>query len=173
MFISVVLPAPFSPRRAWISPARTSKLMSSLARTPGKRLVMPRISSAGGRSVMCSRCGGPATAGPPPAHARSFERVERPRLHVGDRLVDLRLKAGRRRDVADRRDADAAIARVIGEVATLQALVLPTFERVVDRALQVLLSARDDAALGIRERVVLVDVDPDAPDLRAARGAKR
>src|SRR5690606_14356290 len=44
IFINVLLPAPFSPSSAWISPARTSKLTSLLARTPGKRLVMPRIS---------------------------------------------------------------------------------------------------------------------------------
>src|ERR1035437_2581168 len=47
MFIRVVLPAPFSPRRAWISPRRTSRSMLSLATTPGYRLVIPRISSAG------------------------------------------------------------------------------------------------------------------------------
>ena len=51
MFISVVLPAPFSPRSAWISPRRTSRSMWSLATTPGKRLVTPRISSAAGRAV--------------------------------------------------------------------------------------------------------------------------
>ena|SRR5436190_7605903 len=49
MFISVVLPAPFSPSSAWISPRRTSRSMWSLATTPGKRLVTPRISSAAGR----------------------------------------------------------------------------------------------------------------------------
>src|SRR5215211_4465525 len=51
MFIRVDLPAPFSPRRAWISPGRTSRSMWSLARTPGNRLVMPRISRAGGVTV--------------------------------------------------------------------------------------------------------------------------
>src|SRR3990170_930480 len=48
MFMSVDLPAPFSPSSAWISPARTSRSMPSLAMTPGYRLVMPRISSSGG-----------------------------------------------------------------------------------------------------------------------------
>src|SRR5829696_7420199 len=47
MFISVVLPAPFSPSRAWISPGRTSRSIRSLATTPGYRLLIPRISSAG------------------------------------------------------------------------------------------------------------------------------
>src|SRR5438132_11615445 len=48
MFIRVVLPAPFSPRRAWISPCLRSRSMRSLATTPGQRLVMPLISSFGG-----------------------------------------------------------------------------------------------------------------------------
>jgi len=46
MFISVVLPAPFSPSRAWTSPGATSKETSSFASTPGKRLVIPRIATA-------------------------------------------------------------------------------------------------------------------------------
>ncbi len=38
MFISVDLPAPFLPTRAWISPRRTSKETPSSARTPGNVL---------------------------------------------------------------------------------------------------------------------------------------
>src|SRR3989454_8116778 len=174
MFISVVFPAPFSPSSAWISPARTSKLMSSFARTPGKRFVMPRISSAGGGSLMATkRVGGPATAGPPSRSLGSLQRVERSRLHIRERLVDLRLESGGRRDVADRRDTDAAVCRVVDEVAALEALVLPALDPVVDRALEVLLGTGDDASLRVRKRVVLVHVDADAPDLRAARGAER
>src|SRR6185503_15002283 len=48
MFISVVLPAPFSPSSAWISPGRTSRSMPSLATTPGYRFTIPRISRARG-----------------------------------------------------------------------------------------------------------------------------
>src|SRR4029079_6976070 len=40
MFISVDLPAPFSPSSAWTSPSRSSKSMLSFARTPGNCLVM-------------------------------------------------------------------------------------------------------------------------------------
>src|SRR6476619_3244173 len=47
MFIRVLLPAPFSPSKAWISPERRSKSTSSLATMPGKALTMPRASSAG------------------------------------------------------------------------------------------------------------------------------
>src|SRR6516165_3435284 len=43
----VVLPAPFSPSRAWISPGSTSNATRSFATTPGKRLVMPRAARAG------------------------------------------------------------------------------------------------------------------------------
>src|SRR3972149_1191893 len=42
MLIRVVLPAPFSPSRAWTSPGRTSRVTRSLARTPGNALVMFR-----------------------------------------------------------------------------------------------------------------------------------
>jgi hypothetical protein len=35
IFTSVLLPAPFSPRMAWISPAATSSETPSLAVTPG------------------------------------------------------------------------------------------------------------------------------------------
>ena len=45
MFISVDLPAPFSPSSAWTSLRRRSKLTSSFATIPGKRFVMWRISS--------------------------------------------------------------------------------------------------------------------------------
>ena len=54
MFIRVLLPAPFSPRRAWISPGLMSRSMPSLATTPGKRLVMPRISRLGAAAAATS-----------------------------------------------------------------------------------------------------------------------
>src|SRR4029453_854714 len=51
MFISVDLPAPFSPRSACTSPLRRSKSTPSFATTPGKRLVIP-LSSRRGASAM-------------------------------------------------------------------------------------------------------------------------
>src|SRR6266516_7288528 len=51
MLESVVFPAPFSPRRACTSPAEASKSTRSLASTPGKRLVIPRIETAGTREA--------------------------------------------------------------------------------------------------------------------------
>jgi hypothetical protein len=47
MFESVLLPAPFSPRRACTSPAAASKSTASFASTPGKRFVIPCIETAG------------------------------------------------------------------------------------------------------------------------------
>jgi hypothetical protein len=45
IFISVLLPAPFSPSTAWISPGFTRRLTPSLARTAGYCLLMPLSSS--------------------------------------------------------------------------------------------------------------------------------
>src|SRR4051794_36596785 len=67
MFESVDLPAPFSPRSACTSPAATSKSTPSFATTPGKRLTIPRISTAGG-------------GGAPAAPLRSSSSVVKPLL---------------------------------------------------------------------------------------------
>src|SRR6266568_1166422 len=59
MFISVDLPAPFSPSSAWTSPWRRSKSTLSFASTPGNRFVIPRSSSRGasamGPAILSSR----------------------------------------------------------------------------------------------------------------------
>src|SRR6266498_1865320 len=47
MFISVDLPAPFSPSNACTSPLRRSKSTWSFASTPGNRFVIPRSSRTG------------------------------------------------------------------------------------------------------------------------------
>src|SRR5579862_7069462 len=46
MFERVLLPAPFSPSRAWTSPTPASKSTPSFATTPGKRFTIPRIATA-------------------------------------------------------------------------------------------------------------------------------
>src|SRR5919206_5270423 len=46
--MSVLLPAPFSPTRAWISPRRSTRSTASSATTPGKRFVTPRRATIGG-----------------------------------------------------------------------------------------------------------------------------
>ena len=64
MFISVLLPAPFSPSSAWTSPARRSKSTWSLATTPGNALTMPRASRAGAATgAAVSRCAGVGVIG--------------------------------------------------------------------------------------------------------------
>ena len=47
MFERVLFPAPFSPSSACTSPTAASKSTASFASTPGKRLVIPRIATAG------------------------------------------------------------------------------------------------------------------------------
>src|SRR5512132_2366879 len=49
--INVDLPAPFSPISAWTSPVRSSRFTSSLASTPGKRLVMRSSTTRGGEPL--------------------------------------------------------------------------------------------------------------------------
>src|ERR671915_294387 len=60
--MSVLLPAPFSPTRAWTSPGRRSKSTSSTAVTPPKRLVTLRRRKIAGAS---------ATVAAPPAPGSS------------------------------------------------------------------------------------------------------
>src|SRR5437660_1768181 len=51
MFISVDLPAPFSPSSACTSPCRRSRLTLSFASTPGNRFVIPRSSRRGASAI--------------------------------------------------------------------------------------------------------------------------
>src|SRR6478736_5366919 len=77
MFMSVDLPAPFSPSSAWTSPGRTSKSTWSLARTPGKDLTTPTASRAAGMA-------GVVMAGPD----RPGSRISRQRRQLAvDALV--------------------------------------------------------------------------------------
>ena len=48
IFISVLLPAPFSPTRPWISPAFSEKSTARSACTPPNDLEMPESSSSAG-----------------------------------------------------------------------------------------------------------------------------
>src|SRR5579859_1043575 len=51
IFISVDLPAPFSPTRPWISPDESEKRTSRSAVTPPNDLVIPESSSSGGATI--------------------------------------------------------------------------------------------------------------------------
>ena len=65
--MSVDLPAPFSPRKAWISPGKSVNEMWSFAKTPGNCLVILRTSKAG--TTACVTHG-------------SFDRWTNTKLHV-------------------------------------------------------------------------------------------
>src|ERR687885_473118 len=84
MFISVDLPAPFSPSSACTSPRRRSKSMWSLARTPGNCFVIPRSSRTVGASAIARNRTG-AGRRPPRNDALGSRRLDLVRL---DRLVD-------------------------------------------------------------------------------------
>src|SRR4051812_20703364 len=142
--MSVDLPAPFSPRRAWTSPARRSKSTPSLATMRPKRFVMPRSSSAASiRSL------GPALP----------HRVGRRDLAALDLVLD-RLDLGgvllaRRADLAD---AHAVVVEVGDHVgATLVGVALDGLDRVEDGHVDLLQRARDD----LRTEVGLIGVDAD------------
>src|SRR5918992_2765489 len=84
MFISVDLPAPFSPRSACTSRRRISKSTWSLATTPGKTFVMP-LSSRRGVSSIGERGGG--GTGPPPREACLRHGLGDRDLPVDDHLL--------------------------------------------------------------------------------------
>src|SRR6266850_3631807 len=95
IFMSVDLPAPFSPTSAWISPARRSKRHPRSAWTPGKSLLIPSISTsrsptASGTTPPTGRTGAVADPRRPrPVLARSFGLLVQQRGDV--RVVDVRL----------------------------------------------------------------------------------
>src|ERR687895_2944608 len=88
MFMRVDLPAPFSPRRAWTSPLRRSKLTSSFATTPGNLFVIPRSS----RSVSSAIAPGDRGAGRGPPLDQSLPHFLGDLDLPGRDLVDLRLR---------------------------------------------------------------------------------
>src|SRR5664279_466795 len=90
VFISVDLPAPFSPTRACTVPRRTVMLMSELATTPGNRLVIPASATAGGPASTSS--GGLASLVIGPASEASGDHaviaeLERPQRGTPARAV--------------------------------------------------------------------------------------
>src|SRR5437773_1113650 len=102
------------------------------------------------------------------------DRLQLPGCHVRRRLLDLVFKTCRNGvEVPDHRGPDAAVRGVVRVVARLLAFVLEALDPVPDRDLQVLFGAGDDAGLGIGKRQVLIHVNADAVDFRAACGAER
>src|SRR5215210_1900832 len=127
MFISVDLPAPFSPRSACTSPWRRSKSTSSLATTPGNRFVTPRIS----RTVEASTAGDSMKVRP---RARLQRRgdldLARDDLRLqGVQLVDHLLRHRR----VDLPDVHAAVLQVEEQVgAALELAVAHLLDRLKD-----------------------------------------
>src|SRR5581483_9282852 len=189
MFISVDLPAPFSPSRACTSPCSTSRSTWSLASTPGNCFVIP-LSSRTGSALTAARFYGAENAGgrargPPspetgpgtgriPSPSRSSTLQRRRRLDLaGD---DLGLQRVDPRDVglrhlrADLAEGDAAVLQVERQVdATDQRAVLRRLDGQVDALVDAFHRARQD----VRTEVGLVDVDAVAPDPLLLRRLER
>src|SRR5690349_18752789 len=107
--MSVDLPAPFSPRRAWTSPARRSKSTPSLATMRPKRFVIPRSSSAASIAGL----------------AGAAHRVRRGDLPGRELLLDRRdLRLVLRADLADLADPDAVVRDGVQRVGPALVLVL-------------------------------------------------
>src|SRR5918912_1730259 len=172
MFISVVLPAPFSPSSACTSPRRTSKSTWSFARTPGNCFVIPRTSRTGRSSTDDdSRRAGP--------WARPSSSMRTVLLRPGD--LDLA-----RDDLALQRVhlGDVRLRHLLADLAEPEAAVLER-ERHVRPALELaVLRCADDAdhpqvdplhraREDVRPEVRLVDVHADAPDLLLLRRLQR
>src|SRR5438128_740951 len=124
MFISVDFPAPFSPSSACTSPSRRSKSTRSFARTPGKRLVIPRSSRTGvsvGAAATAAILGSKEEGGPcgPPSLRYGLAELGRRLDLAGDDLrAELRdLLQERSRDVrVDLAHPDALVLQVEREV---------------------------------------------------------
>src|SRR5436853_1739740 len=169
MFISVDLPAPFSPSSACTSPRRTSNETSSLATTPGNSLRIPCISrtrsSATRSHPTKKREEGGAEARPllySPVlrkHCRNLELV------MDDLRLELLHQLDPRRMLL--RDLRGDLANAHPVVLEVEDEVLPTLEvafrrshdGVVDPGVGLLDPAREDS---LRD-LVLVGVHPDAP----------
>src|SRR5579884_3174098 len=186
MFISVDLPAPFSPSSACTSPVRRSKSTWSSATMPGKRFVIPRssrtVSPLTGAIVGRKQKGAESPAPfsdvpsvPAPLLQEAGERRSRRHRHLhlaGDdlrlqrvHLGDERLRHAR----VDLADADTVVLEVEQQVAaTLELALLRLLDGVEDPDVDPLQGAREDA---LRE-AVLVDVHADAPDLRVVGRAE-
>src|SRR3954452_12102836 len=130
MFESVDLPAPFSPSSACTSPADASKWTSSLATTPGNRLVIPRSSTAGMKKGRARRAALPAPVTCVLA------------LRAPDDALD---EVVHRVEVVERRP----LPRLDAELAAL----------VVDRPLELVPLAADDERLLLRDQLLRLGRD--------------
>src|SRR5215510_5884445 len=159
MCISVVFPAPFSPSSAWISPLASWKSTWSLAVTPGKRLVIPRISNA---RVICL-----------PQEVRNLAchpGLDRPCLQTSGNLLQFRLHHLRNSVLRsmEGRQTDAVVARVEHLSATLERALDGHLDRSVDGVVDPFHGARKQlvGAFGLallERRHVLVLIHSEHP----------
>src|SRR5579883_2325361 len=110
--MSVVLPAPFAPNNAWISPRRTSKSTRSRATVPGNVFVIPDAATKTSPGASCSVM--PQMRNQPPKFRE--ELVHAPPLAdpAAGRLLALRLLPRSPEDrvgVGERDDHDADLVR--------------------------------------------------------------
>src|SRR5215475_504388 len=157
MFISVDLPAPFSPSSAWTSPCRRSKSTWSFATTPGNRFVMPLSSRTVEGSTATAGDSREAADGALLERSRDLDLARDDLLLQLVHLVDQRLRHGR----VDLADVHAAVLQVEQQVVAALELALRDQLRGLKDAVVDALDAGGEDALGV---VVLVLVDADAPD---------
>src|SRR6266480_4705048 len=168
MFISVDLPAPFSPSSACTSPRRTSKETSSLATTPGNSLRIPRISrtrSSATRSHPTKKREEGRPGSPPSCRAVLRKHCRNLELVMNDLRLELLHQLDPRRMLLRDLRGDLPHAHT----------VVPQVEDAVLAALEVALRGGDDrvvnAGVGLLDAagedplrdLVLVGVHPDAP----------
>src|SRR4051794_34545449 len=166
-FISVDLPAPFSPSSACTSPARTSRSMRSFAVKSPKRFAMPRSSSTVVPGLRGVTAGTSLNAFESPRRSlrdlgRDLDRAALDLRGLGVHLVDEVLRHVLR-DGAERHAVLGEAVRVVG--AALERAVLRRLDGEEDGRLDALHGRGED----LRADGRLVGVDADAPDLLLAR----
>src|SRR3984957_8467122 len=197
MFISVVLPAPFSPSRPPISPGATLRSMWSLATRLPKRFVMPRSSSSTPVLLLvlpptvttvlrCRHAGAAPAAGVTQAGAARHRGPAQPGLPLHRALggrhdlaaddllldrLDLGLQA--RRDLAGevvvRGQRYAAVGQSADVGAALERAVGRREHRGLHRRLDALLHAGDEVLAVLRRADTAVGVHPHHVDLLGPR----
>src|SRR3954453_13454025 len=197
--MSVLLPAPFSPRSAWISPGSTTRSMESFAVKEPKRLVTPRSSSPTDalrslpldgvptRPRVDRRTGGSEGEyhvghSPSPLRDRSADRPGSLRLAGrgdldlagGDVLLDrveLALHRGRHLavELVERGQAGATVAQVTDVVPGRDAAVGGLGDVGRHRVAEVLGDAGEEVLAVLLCAHAAVRVDPDHADLAAGR----
>src|SRR3984957_11504882 len=153
--MSVVFPAPFSPRRAWTCPGATERLIPSLATRGPNRLVMPLSSSSTGGRPLLDRALGRRLDG-----AALDARLDR---------LQLRLQRGRDRagEVVERREHGAAVGQRADVGAALERAGRRRRHRALHRRLDALGDAADHVLAVLRGADAAVGVDPEHVDVAA------